>query len=664
MITRHAITLSTAFLCLCLGCCCPALAAYTVTTPLGQHLRFETVPRRVVSLYPSASEILAAIGKGDALAGVTLHDRMQPGLENTAILGGFANPDMQRVASLQPDLVIAAPMQEKIVEPLVAQGVAILYMDTLRLSDAPANIRCLGAVMHAPDVAEMLIRREEGFQRLAMEKLARTVGRKPAKVMRIMEILDDALLAPGDDSFQNELIAHAGGVPPRFGADGQAIRITPAQLRAFNPDIVYVGSLDPEWVRKRLSAPEWGASQAKVLVFPRDLLSRAASNYGLFSLWLSAELHADAFAKEANQVRQDMVLASKQFSLPFSYLAEAAVSEASVFDFPAKTLTLRFTSEQQILSSLDGWRSGITTVGNHYSSQPSWPVTHHIGLEASNARIMKLYGLDAKTAAFLYTGADMDKLAYAQAESDGMTVGALVTAGVSSNAMRASFDAGRYVEAGTINVILLTNRHLTPAAMTRAIITATEAKTAVFEDLDIRSSYSGKAATGTGTDNVLVIAGDGPRASLTGGHAKLGELIARATYQAVREAIKKQHNIVASRDIFQRLRERNITLPAKPHMLAPDIDISAQELAGKLERILLEPHYAGFMEAALALADSAERGLISDMRSFSDMSLGIASKLAGKKILSLREVFVDDTMPSIVRGALNALATGLCQQDK
>jgi adenosylcobinamide amidohydrolase/ABC-type hemin transport system substrate-binding protein len=637
----------------------PALAAYTVTTPLGQHIAFEAAPRRVVSLYPSASEIVVALGKADALAGITLHDRIQPGLEHTAIVGGFANPDMQRVANLRPDLVIAAPMQKNIVAPLAAQGVPIVYMDTLRLSDAPANIHCLGAVLHAPDAAEILIRREEGFQRLVMEKLAAIGGPEPIRVMRIMALLDDVLIVPGDDSFQNELITRAGGVPPRFGADGQALRIRPEHMQAFKPEYVYVGGLDPAWVKERLSSREWGCSSAKVLAFPRDLASRAATNYGFFSLWLSAELYAQPFARQNLQAHQDAVLSKKPFALPFSYVEEAALSGARIFDFPAKTLTLRFKSPQRVLSSLDGWRNGITTIGNHYSSPPSWPVAHHIGLEASNARILKRYGLDAETATFLYTGVDMDKLAYAQAESDGMLVGALVTAGVNDNAMRASVDTGAYVEHGTINVILLTNRQLAPAAMTRAVITATEAKTAALEDLDIRSSYSGKPATGTGTDTVLVVSGDGSPATMTGGHTKLGELIAKAVYQAVSDAIRKQNNIIASRDIFQRLSERKIALHMAQRMAVSGTTLSPHELGAALERILLEPRYAGFLNTALVFSDNVERGLAYDTEGFSDWCLAIASELAGKNMHALHAVFTDSAIPPIVSKALNALATGI-----
>lgn len=67
------------------------------------------------------------------------------------------------------------------------------------------------------------------------------------------------------------------------------------------------------------------------------------------------------------------------------------------------------------------------------------------------------------------------------------------------------------------------------AKIVRAIITATEAKTAALQDLKVPSTYSPEVlATGTGTD-------------FTGGHSKMGELIGRAVYRAVREGLCKQN---------------------------------------------------------------------------------------------------------------------------
>ena len=96
---------------------------------------------------------------------------------------------------------------------------------------------------------------------------------------------------------------------------------------------------------------------------------------------------------------------------------------------------------------------------------------------------------------------------------------------------------------GTINIILLTNATLSDGAMARAIITATEAKTAALQDMDARSSVSPEnQATGTGTDNMIIVSGKEPSRSIlyTGGHTKIGELIGVSTKIAVAEAIKKQ----------------------------------------------------------------------------------------------------------------------------
>ena len=85
--------------------------------------------------------------------------------------------------------------------------------------------------------------------------------------------------------------------------------------------------------------------------------------------------------------------------------------------------------------------------------------------------------------------------------------------------------------------------------MARAIITATEAKTAALQDMDARSSVSPEnQATGTGTDNMIIVSGKDPGRQIryTGGHTKIGELIGTSTKLAVAEAIKKQEGLSKS----------------------------------------------------------------------------------------------------------------------
>lgn len=361
-----------------------------------------------------------------------------------------------------------------------------------------------------------------------------------------------------------------------------------------------------------------------------------------------------------SRAEPDAVLSRRPLEAPFPFVTDAAIITSRLFDAPAKTLLLRLAGPQTVLSSLSGWHDGITTVGNHYFSPPSWPVIHHLGLEKTEATVLSLLGLRQQSSVLLYTGADMDNHAFAVTSAEGLRVGVLATAGVAGNALRASVDSGAHVEPGTINLMILSNRQLTPAAMAGALITATEAKTAALEDLDIRSSHSGAPATGTGTDNVLIVAGEGPAATMTGGHTKLGELIAKAVHQAVREAIMKQNRLHTGRGVFQRLAERKIVpaaLFAKSERL-PDAS-SQRALAAALEKTLLEPRYAGFLAGALALSDSHERGLVRDTATFSTLCLIIAGELAGKRVPALEPVVADGDAPPVIREALNALATGL-----
>ena len=148
------------------------------------------------------------------------------------------------------------------------------------------------------------------------------------------------------------------------------------------------------------------------------------------------------------------------------------------------------------------------------------------------------------------TAANMDNLAVVTKEFKPFTVAVLATGGARTNAIRTGVDESSHIEGeepkGTINIVPLTNALLTDGAMARAIITMTEAKTAALEDLKVPSSYTKSVqATGTGTDSIIVVSGvTGPKATYTGGHSKIGEMIGKATYEAVVEALGKQNGFL------------------------------------------------------------------------------------------------------------------------
>lgn len=136
----------------------------------------------------------------------------------------------------------------------------------------------------------------------------------------------------------------------------------------------------------------------------------------------------------------------------------------------------------------------------------------------------------------LLTAVKLHKARLGFVESNGLRVGALVTVGV-GNAVSAGVTSPFLDQAGTINIILLLDARLTRAAMLNAVITATEAKSAVLTENNIRTP-DGHPATGTSTDTVTIAStGIGDLQAYAGPVTTVGWLIARAVRQAVQESL-------------------------------------------------------------------------------------------------------------------------------
>ncbi|MCP9452976.1 MAG: adenosylcobinamide amidohydrolase [Nitrospira sp.] len=159
------------------------------------------------------------------------------------------------------------------------------------------------------------------------------------------------------------------------------------------------------------------------------------------------------------------------------------------------------------------------------------------------------YGLKGSTVG-LMTAVPMTQLVMARYEAGPLGVECFATVGV-ANAVRAgewgTKTAARQAEPvsrapGTINLILLTNGHLSTATMVGAVQVATEAKTAVLLDAGVPSAYSASSATGTGTDVVVIVCsrkGEGPFCRYSGTHTVLGALIGQAVTQCVSAGLQK-----------------------------------------------------------------------------------------------------------------------------
>ena len=163
---------------------------------------------------------------------------------------------------------------------------------------------------------------------------------------------------------------------------------------------------------------------------------------------------------------------------------------------------------------------------------------------------------------------------------------------------------------GTINIIVLIDGNPSESCMVATLITATEAKSAVLRDFDIRSRYTGDSATGSVTDSVTVASTCRGKPIVLGGPpSRLGKAVGHCVRQAVSEALLKQEPFWGTRNVLDRLRERHLP----PEKLASEVSkiegltVDAESLAEILRK---NPSSGAVLLAAAKMDDDYKKNLL------------------------------------------------------
>lgn len=204
-----------------------------------------------------------------------------------------------------------------------------------------------------------------------------------------------------------------------------------------------------------------------------------------------------------------------------------------------QALIIRLAELNRVLSwaSLGGGSRYADTIINHQVG-----VNDRTALEQPRRYLRgltKLLGLNSRTVAAMMTAADIKKTGYATARRGDLAVGAWCTAGC-SNALRIGDPATAFPSPGTINLIVVINQRLSGPAMAEALAMATEARVATVYEAGISSTRTGRRATGTGTDCVVVASSfRGQTHQYCGKHTLLGELIGKAALRSCAKALQQ-----------------------------------------------------------------------------------------------------------------------------
>lgn len=191
--------------------------------------------RRIVSLVPSTTELLCALGLADALVGVTVYCVEPRDVVRTKTrVGGEKDPDLAAIRALAPDLVVAniEENRREDVEALRAAGIEVFITYPRSVSESLAMIRDLGTVTGAGARARRLLAELEPLHAAVRDRLA---GARPTPCF--YPIWREPWMTIGHDTYIHDLLATCGGANV-FADRGRYPTITLDEVAARAPEVV------------------------------------------------------------------------------------------------------------------------------------------------------------------------------------------------------------------------------------------------------------------------------------------------------------------------------------------------------------------------------------------------------------------------------------------
>lgn len=219
----------------------------------GRTVSVPDNPLRVVSLAPSITEIVFALGEGDRLKGVTQHCDFPAEAQSLPKIGSYVHLDLERIVALKPDLCIAVRdgNPRNVVTEIEAFGIPVYTVDPRNLDTAVDTILEVGQLLNAITKAQHLANEMRARIERVKVRVAGT-GRHP----RVFFQLGTApIVSAGTNTVIHELIVTAGGQNLADGPTSYPL-FSMEQVLALQPEVIIITSMTKELDSEQMSA-EW-----------------------------------------------------------------------------------------------------------------------------------------------------------------------------------------------------------------------------------------------------------------------------------------------------------------------------------------------------------------------------------------------------------------------
>ena len=195
-------------------------------------------PQRIVSLIPSVTEMLFAIGEGKRVVGVSNYDEYPPEVKHLPRAGGLLDPNVERLLSLKPDLVIVYQTQNELKQRLDRASIPYYSYEHRALADITVTLRAIGKRIESPARAEALA---ADMERSIAAIRASVAGVPHPRTLMVFEREPASLrniTASGGYGFLHDMLEAAGGVNVFADIKQQAVTASTEMILGRRPDVI------------------------------------------------------------------------------------------------------------------------------------------------------------------------------------------------------------------------------------------------------------------------------------------------------------------------------------------------------------------------------------------------------------------------------------------
>ncbi len=240
----------------------PGLAEpVTVEDALGRKVALKASPRRIVSIFASNTEMLAALGLADRIVGIESFTRYPPEVIGKPLVGGRLGFSVDAVVGLQPDLVVMTPSRQatyQLLDPMERLDIPVIVVLARTVDEVLSNIRLFARAAGIADRGEQVTSKLNA--RLARVKDAISGSASPRVIMITGRIGNGLVLVTRPNTYTGDAIAIAGG---RFALGGSTAvpQVSPEAIFAANPDVLLFAGLQKD-LDELVTQPGWRDMQA------------------------------------------------------------------------------------------------------------------------------------------------------------------------------------------------------------------------------------------------------------------------------------------------------------------------------------------------------------------------------------------------------------------